>query len=138
MCKAKQEIHMLRQLWPVIDAQKKVSTQKIQNAMRTSGKTPRFFMYIANWCGNSKRAFNHIQNTILKDIKTKSDYFTVVNTVKKKRHSGRHTRKPAAGSVKAEVEQSLQDWKPIFCLSGCSKKWDRLLHLKQIKTETQL
>lgn len=85
MCKAKQEIHMLRQLWPVIHAQKKVSTQKIQNAMRTSGKTPRFFMYIANWCGNSKRAFNHIQNTMLKDIKTKSDYFTVVNTVKKKR-----------------------------------------------------
>lgn len=84
MCKPKQKIHMLEQLWPVIKAQKKVSTGDIQNAMTTSKKPPRFFMYIANWCENSRRAFNHIQTTMLKDIiKNKSDYFTVVSTSNK-------------------------------------------------------
>ena len=85
MCKAIQNIHMLEQLWPVIKAQTKLSTEGIQNAMTTSEKPPRFFMYIADWCPNSKRAFNHIQNIMLNGIKNKSDYFTVVNTVKNKR-----------------------------------------------------
>ena len=83
MCKAIQNIHMLEQLWPVIKAQTKLSTEGIQNAMTTSEKPPRFFMYIADWCPNSKRAFNHIQNIMLNGIKNKSDYFTVVSTSNK-------------------------------------------------------
>ncbi len=85
MCKAIQNIHMLEQLWPVIKAQTKLSTEGIQKAMEMSNQTPKFFMYVANWCVNSERAFNHIQNIMLKDIENKSDYFYVVNTVKNKR-----------------------------------------------------
>lgn len=82
MCKTKQEIHMLTQLWSVIKVQQKVSTKVIQDAMTTSEKPPRFFMYVNSKCGFSRKAFNHIKNTMLKDIdiENKSDYFTVVST----------------------------------------------------------
>lgn len=82
MCKPKQNIHMLEQLWPIIKAQTKVSTKGIQDAMMKSKQTPRFFMYVNSGCGYSRRAFNHIRNNMLMDIKdeNKSDYFTVVST----------------------------------------------------------
>ena len=80
MCKA--EIHMLKQLWPVMKQQEKVGTEIIMDQVRKvvkKGKTPRFFMYAANWCGNSENAFNHIQNVLLENLEDKSDHFTIVD-----------------------------------------------------------
>jgi len=83
MCKA--TIHMLEQLWPVLKNQQKAATATIMEAWTLKlNKEPaakiRFFMFAATWCNNSKRAFDHIQTNILKDVEVKSEQFAVVGT----------------------------------------------------------
>ena len=131
MCKAKQEIHMLQRLWPVISKQQKASTVSIQDAMTMSEKPPRFFMYVNSRCGFSRKAFNYIQNTMLKDIKNKSDYFTVVSTTDRLFACPEQPWKIGDGPTLLPKEENIANENNVLLqqLLGC---WDSVIQNKDV------
>lgn len=129
MCKT--EIHMLKQLWPVMKKQDKVSTKLIMKEVKKSGKTPRFFMYAANWCPYSKRAFNHIQE-LLNKLEDKSDHFTVVDVEtsryicpNKNWYSLVDKEKELSSDSNVQLQQLMGNWTSVLL-----PKQDKTAHTK--------
>lgn len=129
MCKKK--IHMLNKLWPVMKRQNKVDTKVIMKKIEESGKTPRFFMYAANWCSNSKRAFNHIQE-LLHKLEDKSDHFTVVDVEtnryicpNKNWYSLVDKEKELSSDSNVQLQQLMGNWTSVLL-----PKQDKTTHTK--------